>query len=169
MNENNRQFGYSSQQNKNNPYIDDVRFDTSRSGPFAKQRHISYIIDRFASSSDILNILRPNSQYIKYLRADVTNYPSKYGVDVMTFLRAYEKIFVVINNICINYNQTGQISDKVFSKGFSVFNEKLYDDLVDNKVSAKALVDAIVIMGNSLAPLDTTVNSRPEPNNERNY
>ena len=167
MNENNRQFGYSSQQNKTNYYIDDIRFDASRSEPFAKQRRISYVIDRFAASSDILNILRPDSQYIKYLRADVTNYPSRYGVDVMTFLRAYEKIFVVINNICLNYNQTGQISDKVFSRGFSVLNEKLYEDLVDNKASSKAVVNAIVIMGNSLAPLNTNV--KEGPNDERSY
>ena len=161
MNENNRQFGYSSQQNRNNPYIDDVRFDTSRSESFAKQRRISYVIDRFASVCDILNILRPDSQYIKNLRAEITNYPSKYGVDVMTFLRAYEKIFVVINNICINYNQTGQISDKVFNRGFSVFNERLYEDLLGNKVSTKALVNAVVLMGNSLAPLNTNANDGP--------
>ncbi len=167
MNEINRQFGYSSQQNRNNPYIDDVRFDTSRREPFAKQRRVSYVIDRFAASSDILNIIRPDSQYIKYLRADITNYPSKYGVDVMTFLKAYEKIFVVINNICINYNHTGQISDKVFNQGFSVFNEKLYDDLVEKKVSAKALANAIVIMGNSLAPLNTTVKEGPSDESSR--
>lgn len=168
MNEINRQFGYSSQQNRNNPYIDDVRFDTSRREPFTKQRQMSYIISRFASVSDMLDYVSPDSQLIRNIRDNVAKNPSKFGVNVNTFLKAYENLFVIMNNICLIYNQTGKMADKIFNKGFSVFNENLYNDLVDGKLNILKFVNATVVAGNSLAPLFTPINTKPNPTDERN-
>ncbi len=155
MNVDNRQFGYTSQQNKNNFYIDDIRFDPKREG-FARQRQISYVIDRFASVSDCMNHIGPDTQIIRDIRDDVKSNPSKYGgITVTEFLNAYKNIFEGINEICILYNRTGKMNDAIFARGFSSFNENLYNNLVDGKLHVQAFVHGTVLMGNSLAPLYT--------------
>ncbi len=161
MNEINRQFGYSSQQNKTNSYVDDIRFDPSRTG-FAKQRQMSYVISRIASVSDMLDIVGPDTQLIRNIRDDVAKNPSKYGgINVHTFMKGYQNIFVIMNNICLLYNQTGNMPDKLFKQGFSAFNENLYNDLTAGKFSFKGFVHATVLMGNSLVPLNVTIKEGP--------
>lgn len=165
MNENNRQFGYSSQQNKTNYYVDDIRFDPARTG-FAKQRQMSYVISRIASVSDMLDYVGPDSQLIRNIRDDVAKNPSKYGgINVNTFLKGYQNIFEIMNNICVIYNKTGNMTDKLFKQGFSAFNENLYNDLVAGKLSFKGFVHATVLMGNSLVPYYTPI--KEGPNDER--
>ena len=167
MNENNRQFGYSSQQNKTNYYVDDIRFDASRTA-LAKQRQMSYVISRIASVSDMLDYVSPDSQLIRKIRDDVAKNPSKYGgINVNAFLKGYQNIFEIMNNICLIYNKTGNMTDKLFRQGFSAFNENLYNDLVDGKLNVKAFVHATVLMGNSLVPYYTPI--KEGPSSERSY
>ena len=165
MNENNRQFGYTSQKNKTNSYVDDIRFEPSRTG-FAKQRQISYVIGRFASVSDMLDYVSPDSQLIRNIRDDVAKNPSKYGgISTNAFLKSYQNIFEIMNNICLIYNKTGNMTDKIFKQGFSAFNENLYNDLVAGKLSYIGFVHATVVMGNSLVPYYTPI--KEGPNDER--
>ena len=131
-----------------------------------KQRQISYVIGRFASVSDMLDYVSPDSQLIRNIRDDVAKNPSKYGgISTNAFLKSYQNIFEIMNNICLIYNKTGNMPDKLFKQGFSAFNENLYNDLVAGKFSYKGFVHATVLMGNSLVPYYTPI--KEGPNDER--
>ena len=98
----------------------------------------------------------PDTQIIRDIRDDVKNDPSKYGgITVTNFLNAYKNIFEGINDICLLYNQTGKMNDAIFIRGFSSFNENLYNNLVDGKLHVQAFVHGTILMGSSLAPLYT--------------
>lgn len=152
MNEYNKQWGYLSVLNKNNPYIDDITFDPAKSKEMENQQ-IHYVFIRFAQIANIIDVLFVDSPLYRNLRYELKTFPSKYNITFQTFSKASVGSAEIINNIALAYNEKDEFNKKILSSGLTLLNENCYNDIKNGKINIKALANGFNQMYNTLSPV----------------